>query len=349
MRSKIAIQTGLSAMNSTAATTNTSRIAERAHYGYMDLHDSLIEVRVITIILLSAVFVHIIVQCIIWKKCAQPNSLLKQQYMILASLSLSDIFVAVSFLIIHAFQSHILSKPLYFTVAESFRVCSMIASILNNIALTVNKYIFCRFSLRYESIVTVQRTCLVIVAIWITSVALTLCALFVCQSCMNDVEQSRTAEYHNFPVAILQATVCCFGLIIIILLNIHLRMMSKRHTSQEVRRIQEVGDEQSLRELWRRNLKNTLVANSVVVSFTMFYIPVAVIMLYVHIATHCHEACNLAFMVIISFFYSSTLIHPILYALIIREIRVQIITEVGKIVNYLRSFVMQNSNIAPVN
>ena len=349
MRGKTTIQTGLSAMNSTVATTMTTTTAERAHYGYMDLHDSLIEVRFITVILLSAVFVHIIVQCIIWKKCAQPNSLLKQQYMILTSLSFSDIFVAVSFLIIHSFQSDILSKPLYYTVAESFRVCSIIASILNNIALTVNKYVFCRFSLRYESIVTVQRTCLVIIGIWITSVALTLCTLLACQSCMDDVAQSRTAEYHNFPVAILQATVCCAGLIIIVLLNIHLRMMSRRHTSQEVRQIQEIGNEQSLRELWRRNLKNTLVANSVVVSFTMFYIPVVVIMLYVHIATHCHEACNLAFMVVISLFYSGTLIHPILYTLIIREIRVQIVTEIGKILNYLRSFVTQNSSVAPAN
>ena len=74
----------------------------------------------------------------------------------------------------------------------------------------------------------------------------------------------------------------------------------------------------------------------------------AVIMLHVNIATHCNEACNLVFMVIISLFYSSTLIHPILYALIIREIRVQIVNEMRKLVNYLRSFVMQHSNVAPI-
>lgn len=311
-------------------TANLSFRCPEAHSHHAPLYAFAIPVQII------ATFAHICILYIIWKRCAKVNYLMVPQYIFLTNLSISDLVFVETLLPIYAITHETYDKCMSHLAAKEFvQVTCIIVSLSSIVALTINKYIFCKLSLRYNRIVTKRKAVTVVIAIWIISILSTGLAVLL----------PVVGNKHSFVSSgVLLATTCFVGGLIILVLHVHLHLISKSKVTAQQRQIEYVSNEEALEELWKRNLRKTIIVNIITISFVVFYMPQAVIFLYIHIVARCGTDCNTALIVSEITSYLGTMLDPVIYGLTIQDVRTGFRIQARHVANYFRDgFIARNS------
>ena len=187
----------------------------------------------------------------------------KASYLILISLSMSDLIMAVTRVIIHLIQVFLISKEYFYIISD---ICYY-SSIFSTLLISIDRYIAIHYCLRYEQIVTKQILGISIITSWCASIFLKL---------IHIVESAKLKKLDSYFKTIDEITRdvfifgSCIALVCLSLRMLHIRrkhikliLGRKTHFGAEKEKLDKLSDlKQSLKNVFRLNLATAFIVIS---------------------------------------------------------------------------------------
>ena len=230
----------------------------------------------------------------------------KASYFILINLSMSDLTMAITRVIIHAIKVFLFSKEYFYIISD----IGYYSSIFSTVLISVDRYIAIQYCLRYGQLVTRRNLGISIIISWCTSIFLKLLPM------VGNAKLKKYDSYFNIFDEITKYVFVfgsCIALVCLSLRMLHIRrkhikliMGRKTYFGVEKEKLDTLRDlKQSIKNVFRLNLATAVIVISANIckicsSYTTSY---AAYLLYV----------------LFGIFYFAS--NPFLYALIMSELR----------------------------
>ena len=280
---------------------------------------------------------------VIWVRCVTYGTDSRLEYLILGSLSMSDILVGVFSLV-----SLIITNALKPT--ENDKTCTIIrnvnglvytglitVSIGNICLLATERFTACIWCFEYHRLVTKRRILSSIAVTWIGCIVLSSSA-FIYRSSSNG---ARTLRAQFLPLAVILLAIFVFtGAIFLTTIYSTLYFIARKKLFEEQRqqrasRVAFFGKKAELRDLRKRKFKSTLASFVVSFSYLMSFVPFTSFLLLIHLKSSnktdsvpetVPNACTALLVV-------NPVLDPFIYILTIKIVRKDTIREIKRMVD----------------
>ena len=246
----------------------------------------------------------------------RKRKLHKPSYYLLLNLSIGDLM-----LLLTAFFNILLSNYRRVELVLVSDICYNV-SILTTVHISIDRYIAISFCMKYKSIVTNKRLLYLIILTWIVSVTLILLPLFEKPNIGNGIRKKRlSSEIIRYGVVVL-------ALIFLITLSMHTFTVRKKHVKQisgTQNRFGILSKERNILHKLKESINDVLKLN--VITIVLVFASNAVYFYSDYIA-HTHRY------VIILIFSIYVFSNPVIYAVIMTDLRKQYVIILRNIRNF---------------
>ena len=264
----------------------------------------------------------------------RKRDLHKASYFILINLSMSDLTMAITRVIIHVIQVFLMRMEYFVIISD---ICYY-SSIFSTVLISVDRYIAIQYCLRYRKIVTKQNLGISIIISWCTSIFLKLIPM---------VETLKLKKYDSY-LKIIDEIIryvfifgSCIAIVCLSLRMFHIRhkhikliLGTKTHFGVEKQKLDKLRDlKQSIKNVFRLNLATAviLISGNICRIFRSY--------------TTSYAAYLLTVLFYIIYFASN----PFLYALIMSELREHYCITFRPVFSKLCSRCFVTSKITPMD
>ena len=234
---------------------------------------------IVHVLSILAIIGHSVVTTVVLRQHVKFTLDNNEIYLILGSLSASDILVSVfmSFASILASRMDSIDNNCRTlrTVASYFVFSMHLVSIKTVCLLAIDRYIGFIFCFQYNNIMNKKNIIRTLSLIWFSSLSINAFAMLD----KNILPYSSFIELRH-STCIIFATAVFFGAIFLFAIHAHLYLVAKAQLNQEEnQQIAVFGRNAELRDLRWRRMKMTVVSLATTISYLVTYIPISVVIL----------------------------------------------------------------------
>ncbi|XP_078355888.1 adenosine receptor A2b-like [Oculina patagonica] len=313
--------------------TNATSLSADSWNPLFDLKPEVIVNIVLFIILALAI---ILANLLVLASIRTNSRLRSPEYILILSLSLSDLMVGV-FLIpartLELFSIEYTRQFVWCKMTICLTLLSLSASLLNLLAVTMDRFLAISYSLKYKSFITLSRIYLTIAAVWITALTVSLVPLFGAGT--KSVEISRPQHLCRFADVLEETYLVLYFVFICVMPTMLItvayfkifllaRSQERRIASLQVYDVE--GSEQAtVRKQSSKQIifiRDSKAARTIAIVIGLFYLCWVPFFADILVTIFKQEAVSYLFTAIVScIVYSNSAINPLVYGCLNQEFK----------------------------